>query len=280
MEASVPLIDEMKEINEIRRLAGLPQLEEGRKVAKPIIAYHGTSSTFLPDILKHGLQPFPKNLVWDKGYHKSYGGVYLTKSESMARSISVDTTEIDRIGGEPIVIKVQITLPSAKMDEDEMLGQLQHALRMVMKHIDPNKISISERHRDLYAKSVVNFLRGELGPVIPSHVENAIKEFSKMIFAKLNIKAEEHLCFIMREWYNKHPGYQKKYRKLVDIMTDSPVRKRGEKPGDGYKNATFRVTRPIGFRGRNRILGIVQYDWDDENKDVIKVIYPPIGKKQ
>lgn len=98
------------------------------------LMYHGTSSVFLRSILKHGMQPNPKQRVWTPNdtasiatpTMASLSGSYWTSDLSLAQSSS--NTAVKRVGGEPILIMAQIQTQQAKADEDVVTPDIDHAV--------------------------------------------------------------------------------------------------------------------------------------------------------
>lgn len=103
------------------------ELDEKRSksiMAKPMIAYHGTNSTFLPNIVNNGLSPDKsvKRNIWQDSEEDelsrldSLPGVYLSGAVSDAISYAIESA--NRFGGKPVIIIVQVVPQSVYADED------------------------------------------------------------------------------------------------------------------------------------------------------------------
>lgn len=94
-----------------------------RRIQKTSIMYHGTSSTFLSNIMKHGLQPYvghKSSEAQNPALH-SFGGVYLTGDRMFAYTIARTSTQHHK--GDPIIITVQYVIRSGGIDEDEFISK-------------------------------------------------------------------------------------------------------------------------------------------------------------
>ena len=87
-----------------------------RRLQRTRIMYHGTSSTFLPSIMKHGLIPNAPHKGFGDDEWASYGGVYLTSRLPYAKKATKFTVKSH--SGDPILITVQLVVGSGGLDED------------------------------------------------------------------------------------------------------------------------------------------------------------------
>ena len=87
-----------------------------RRLQRTRIMYHGTSSVFLPSIMKHGLIPNAPHKSFGDDAWASYGGVYLTSKPAYAKKATKFAVETH--GGDPILITVQLVVGSGGLDED------------------------------------------------------------------------------------------------------------------------------------------------------------------
>ena len=84
------------------------------KFTKPITAFHGTTTTFLKSILKHGMIPNPNKSVYDsddtarenRPSNKTIGGTYFTTRLGTAASAA--TSAKNKFNGNPIIIIANI----------------------------------------------------------------------------------------------------------------------------------------------------------------------------
>ena len=189
----------------------------GRK--RTTLLYHGTSSKYLDSIKKHGLLPNTDN----QGYgnemgqgYESYGGVYLTSNYHVARQAASDTS--DFVGGVPIIIRVQYVLGSGGADED----YITHTLIHVYKN--------SDEIRDF-----MDFVKN-------SYIFNAvplrdIKLFYDLYQAMNDVKDEKFLS---------NPEFRRIIKKIIEKIKIYKL--------SSWENV--RINRPIGFKGKTRILSI------------------------
>jgi len=99
-------------------------------------AWHGTSSTLLPDIMEHGLDPEKTGLT-GKEFETSTPGVFLSLTGDVdvyaRRAVAVH-------GGEPVVLRVLVDAADLEPDPDD--ADIESGLTQVIHrgHIDPSQI--------------------------------------------------------------------------------------------------------------------------------------------
>lgn len=121
-----------------RKLVGFRTLG-APKGSTRVIAYHGTSSVFLPSIMKHGLQAFPERKVWEDDpsasvYHSSrasYGGVYLTTNLLTATGSAL--AAVMKFGGRQLIIIASVKLGAVAPDEDNIVYKFEKQLASILK---------------------------------------------------------------------------------------------------------------------------------------------------
>lgn len=237
-------------------------LNEGRPGQQKVVKmYHGTSSVFLPSIQKFGLDPNPEHKSFGAGIGdewESWGGVYLTSTKVFAEEAAEYAVEIH--GGEPIIITVQYVLGSGGLDED-------HA----------NKIIFD------------NFFKSSNANEFMSKIIDILKKQYKINYPKNNYNDFIDLYEIMKpryaQWLNDSPWYATWLKKnpnsktpIVDpydhldlFLGYQPYRYRVEKIINKSKvfpvihdkpkhkdSVNIRITRPIKFKGKTRIVNISQ----------------------
>lgn len=108
------------------------------------IMYHGTSTSLVPSILKHGLLARPPKKTYDVDTYgastASMGGVYVADNPEFAKLIADEA--IGTHGGEPALVTLQYVKGSADIDEDDLVAAISDAAKKVMKEIAqkaPNK---------------------------------------------------------------------------------------------------------------------------------------------
>ena len=200
-------------------------LSEGRPGRKNVInLFHGTSSKYLKSIKKHGLMPD----TGQKGYgsdvpgYESYGGIYLSSSKRVAVGAAEETAEFN--GGEPIIITVQYVLGSGGADEDELITLFLN--------------SFSNFSNDAY--KFVNRCIDRL-PQLPKQNHREIKQ----IFATLTRLKKNG-----DQYWEEDSLLDKKFRSQIKHI----IEKIKITNLDNFKNV--RITRPIKFKGKTRIIDI------------------------
>jgi len=69
----------------------------------PDVLYHGTTTMFLPEIMREGLLPSKAGKCWNKNREKR---VYLTDSLYAAEAYAINAS--DKFGGEPVILLIHI----------------------------------------------------------------------------------------------------------------------------------------------------------------------------
>lgn len=198
----------------------------GRKKVETL--YHGTSSTFLPSIKKHGLLPDTGQQSYgvdDGPSFESYGGVYLTSDMHIAE----DAAEVASLlhGGDPMIITVQYVLGSGGLDEDFVLG-------LVFKYI--NKLeNIDPILRDLQNKI------GKLNRHVRVYVIDLIERVQDIKLTNGIYDEDDFDDYIRGD---------SKIRSIVKQIMEISKNRR-------IPNGLVRVARPIKFKGKTRIIDIM-----------------------
>lgn len=227
-----------------------------------VIMYHGTSSTFLPSIQKFGLDPNPlKKSFYFSDAWQSYGGIYLTTSKQMAKAAS--DAAVGRHGGEPILITVQYVLGSGGLDED-------NANQFILLSF----IHASMAHE--FTKYVVDAFLSVYGITYPKGSYQDFKNlFSLMSNRTINLLHDDPDFgdWTEHEFVNKmmidskyhhvfmgYPQYRDLVKKIIEKakVTNTPHTDSLDSNGelDATQFTNVRVTRPIKFRGKTRIIDI------------------------
>lgn len=113
-------------------------LAEKRGNVEREFMYHGTSSTFIPSILKQGLIPNSGNAVWDDDPNANYsvssrktvGGVYLAKN--LMTAISAAGMAKKKFGGNQAIICTIFQPKSGLPDEDTIRYMIDSAIYVAM----------------------------------------------------------------------------------------------------------------------------------------------------
>lgn len=201
---------------------------------KTTMLYHGTSSVFLPQIMKHGLQPNLEHHSWITGGEggESYGGVYLTADQWTAENAA--TAACNTHGGDPVVLKVQYALGSGSLDEDEIVDTI----------IGGAKWAVVNNDYSSLMKEVLQSISGK-----PTRVTGT---YLSQLFSKL-FQLFKRSKFLRDDWQiedkaRANPEIRELIRKVMESV----------KVVDMEKSTNVRVTRPIKFKGKTRIIGVVR----------------------
>ena len=271
---------------------------------KVVTMYHGTSSVFLPSIRKFGLDPNPKPIRKPGDPHPSqirklgldpipaqkswypdgkeallsYGGVYITTSNDVATTAAQAAAK--RHGGEPILITVQYVLGSGGLDEDQANDTILKSFFLSSNSVD-------------FAKKLANELLSKYKIVYPiGSYQDFINLYKLMMKRYLMwIKADPDPNGIFKRtdstfWtaselaynmmsedlyvYLAHEPYRNLVKKIIEKTKVSKPELTYSKPdseGNIYidKFTNVRVTRPITFRGKTRIVDISKIQKQNEN---------------
>jgi hypothetical protein len=263
---------------------------------KPVLMFHGTSSTHLRSILKNGILPTPDQKVWtddpEARMHafsrESFPGSYWASNLMTAYSAAQNATR--KFGGNIIIVMATIAEQSAFADEDSITFAI--------------NLALSETFNDLFGSGVA----GEFLPRIIAleyysgdeekkneiiekyayhfHKESAINpeqhpidlNFMKQFFESLILR---NLSYVRRD-EQKSLGYKDLYLERLRELEDSPeiptveeaesnFNRMRELATRKYKKTvypqperilgtlrTLRIEYPVTYRGSNRIISIIE----------------------
>ena len=280
----------------------LPILTERRR-QKAVIMYHGTSDIFLNSILKNGLMANPPKKTFDDGgeYHPksvaSYGGVYLTNSREIARFIALDSLYAHG-GNNILLIEVLYTIGSGSIDEDNILDAFRKATRSAYNLIEDNMNEPDYFDADAWESWVnmdtvqqqqIAFQRLGIDK-IKNHIMSETLDNLNRTNVKYNKQAVTQLSILIDFWldalYNLFDGDPKYYQveslfndsaeyfTEYEPLLDSTFRKIIEsimintsiQGNDERKSPNVRITQNIGYRGKSRIIRIIQIPQAKKNK--------------
>ena len=246
-------------------LIGEILLERSRR--KTGIMYHGTSSVYLDSILSNGLLSNPPRATYsrdtnmdDPAYDTFSGGVYLTNKFDNAVDNAEDSTKIH--GGSPIVVVVQYVVGSEQVDEDDITSLIKLGFSGVL---DSSTITTGVLTRDDFLKLLDmpgnfrnarnNFIRYISGHRAFRRVSNRAvtstlgNMFDYVVDFVRNLnKGDIRINSIMQTYFLNMVRHKSRFEGLMrELMREmSPS-------GSG----TVRIARDIGYRGKTRILRIV-----------------------
>jgi hypothetical protein len=215
-----------------------------KKFQTTTLMYHGTSSTFLRSILKNGLDPNPKQKSWDLGGSmSSLGGVYMAPVNARATRHAAKEA-VNKYGGSPMLITIQVVTASGTPDEDNIFGALaQYAYEMYRNPTSP------------YNKDILNILKIKSNQQTPIKIEQ-FANAAKSIFEQENYPKNKG-TYEAEGWLLDQPEIKKLMPSILNTMKpamseDSPTH-----------SPNVRITRPIGFSGKTRIVKISNMETDE-----------------
>lgn len=236
-----------------------------RRFQPTTLMYHGTSSVFLRSILKNGLDPNPKQKSWDVGgAMPSLGGVYMAPNN--ARSTRNAAKEaVDKYGGKPIVVTIQVVTSSGTPDEDNIFDTV--ATTAYQAYKEPN----SPYTKD-YVSNIINELQRKIK--INQQTATKIKQF-----------ADTAISILKRENFSTNTGSyqaqmwlleQPELKELMVGVLNTMKPKMAENSSD---SPNVRITRVIGFKGKTRIVKISDIETDDSDMEIGEVYYDETSRR-
>jgi len=254
------------------------------KFRKPNIMFHGTSTAFLPSILKNGIVPKPKSKSWDvdpdvsmvSQSRVSLGGSYWTSNLLTATSSAWRTAK--KFDGEELIIIAQVQQQQAFADEDSVT----YIINALIGKAFGNSLYLERA--DLIAELFYDH---------PDRIEEIKNKFQTVLHTELTTNKQKPIpqniidnlfdAYVMRiiahgekdsggkEWYsplkrvkNKpdsipsvneaEAGLLAQKDALTRYYTESAI----EQPQQF--SHTLRITEPVGYSGANKILQIISRD--------------------
>jgi len=281
-----------------------------RRAAK-IVMYHGTSSAHLPSILKHGLRADPghRRFTLDsKNFdpeHATYGGAYLTPWIREAQKFASDAVD-DQTGADPLLCVVQVETRAEMIvpDEDHFISLTDPFVLEIQWALGPDAtmldllVAVRDGTVDLadWVAPWIAALKSDEG------TRNIVVDPEVLLRHKTEMVGLLVLMVQYRvaQWPTQDPARQK-IRADLGVPDKATARQQFVEALDRFSRKIQRLTDPqgaksksvrslqdIGFRGANRILGILKYrlDWDtlagvvvmgEQNPNVlaaVKALYP------
>lgn len=267
------------------------------KFRKSTTMYHGTTSDFLPSILKKGLVPDPKKKYWaddpnaslTKASLASLHGSYWTSNIFTATSSATNTT--NKFGGDKIIVIAQIQTQSAFADEDNLAFPLEWNYNKAFGG------NISEKPRQVayyfyddknyYENAKKNFIKlvhdelsknNEKKPVASQLLSDAFDAMSLRIIAHgIRDAGADKYWNPLKDIKNKpdtEPTVAETEKNLLDTKDKLSQRYRETTLDKDDFRHTLRITEPVTYSGANRITHVVEIpDGYVENGNFVK---PPI----
>lgn len=196
--------------------------------------YHGTTSKYLASIKKQGLQPDQPavGFGFSEPGSESLGGVYLTANRQTAEEAATEVA--NRHGGAPIVVTVQYVLGSGGADEDSVRFILLGAVDNANNAKDYARIAT----KAINAEEQMQVPQGDLW-YLERYYERALEIMS-------NADADE--VWQVDELIFEDPEIRKILANIIQKI------RMGKSNLGIFSN--IRVTRPITFRGKTKIIDI------------------------
>lgn len=266
------------------------------KFRKSAVMYHGTSSEFLPSILKQGMIPEPKRKRWDVDPDSSLGthsrvsltGSYWTSNLLTATGSARNTA--NKFGGNSIVVIAKIQTQSAMTDEDNINFSLDQSYDESLGGSytqNPGLVaSVFYDAPDDYEKARAKFTqilhsrltKNEQKPVPEGLLEKTFDAMSLRIIAHGIRSAGNDKYWSPLGRVSNKPNTEPtvdETEKNLSMIKDKLTRYYRESTTDTeIFRHTLRITEPVTFRGANRITHIIEIpDGYFKNKEYIQ---PPI----
>lgn len=257
---------------------------EEKKKKQTAIMYHGTSDVFLRTILKNGLLANPPKQTYsgdeDNPFGTSvrtFGGVYFTSSRKYAETISKDAVDVH--GGNPIIITLQIVLGSMDIDEDLINNPLSKAIVNYYLYVAEKAPDQSE-NISLFVADYIENNENEFKRIVSSDIIDDLSDYGKIgytvksltyqlceLFLEIMKRTEDHgLSFLFNEpleFLRDEPEFEEIVSKIMNNVFSKQT----------TGQTAYRVTKDIGFSGKNKIIKISSLD---NNK--IYYLHPDLKK--
>ena len=262
-----------------------------KKYRQPITVYHGSATVNLREILKKGIEPNPKNKVWDSDdsasasqvSRASLDGSYWTSNLMTAYSSAGRANrKIANEYGAGIIVIGKIAENSAVADEDNTELDLDWAISATLvKQYKANNYGYHYLLADAMKDSVPDFFyedaherlgnsKGELPKDLLTNVllsnllrrasyDDSVADKLAQYDLKIDISPED-----------AEASYKKWQDKLTRRYTKSAYK------DDGAFSHTLRMRLPVNFKGSNRITGIVEFRKDDDDDRELVIHYGEI----
>ena len=259
------------------------------KFRKPAVMFHGTTTEFLPNILRQGIVPQPVKKTWQDdpdviqtSYSRaSLQGSYWTANLMTATSSATNARK--KFGGASLLVIAQIAQQSAYADEDNLNYGMRYALEQTNRVMHPgirsdfllalandlwddSRGSQAQKAKQLFA----NLLHDQLAKDGQKH--RVDREFTDQLLTTLLLREvaweKRNRGGSVKDWVNNIP------EPLPDIaQIDHELQQLRERLTRTYRktaldkdsyNQTLRLTQPVTFTGANKILAMLQeqpWEW-------------------
>lgn len=230
------------------------------------LLYHGTSSVFLKSILKNGLMPAPPEKSWGNpdimgSAYESFYGVYFAKYPSLASNVA--KLVASRRGGSPIVITIQYVQGSGTVDEDIVTSSIIHVIKYF-------GIGVRKNFNEKLSYVVDSIQKGNDNVALTTQSLSNLKDLFKVAINiigdnKKNIEQLnlDNYGIILED--SKFRKYLLKFINSTKVFSDSAPGLHNHSvstpgPTQTFTDKSIRITRPVGFSGKTRIIQIHDLD--------------------
>lgn len=246
------------------------QLEEKKK-KQTAVMYHGTSDVFLKSILKNGLLANPPKQTYsgeeDNPFGSSvrtFGGVYFTSSRKYAETIARDAIEAH--GGNPLIVTLQIVLGSMDIDEDLINNPLSRSIVNYYLYIAEKAPNRTESIA-LFVADYIENNETEFKRIVSNELIEELSDYGKIGYTVKSLIYQ--LCDIFLKMLKRVGDFELSYlfNSPLDFLRDDNEFEEivSKIMNNVFSKQTtgqtaYRVTKDIGYRGKNKILKIETLD--------------------
>jgi len=227
-----------------------------RRMQPTTLMYHGTSSSFLRSILKNGLDPNPKQKSWDaKGTLPSLGGIYMASKAGRSTNLAAQEA-VEKYGGSPILITIQVVTSSGTPDEDDVFSLI--ATNVYDAYVSPN----SDYNKN-YISNILNSLRRKVKPS-----QQTLNKIAQVADTAMTILKRENYkgtggSYAAEIWLSSQPEFRELMPDLLSTMKPRMAEYLPDSPN-------VRITRVIGFSGKTKIVKISNMETEEVYYNKIK----------
>lgn len=260
------------------------------------IMFHGTTSYFLKSILSNGLVPSPKQKVWQsdtssysRSSRESYGGIYFTKNFVTALSSARIATE--KFKGNAVIVVAELQPRTALPDEDSFTFMTNYVLDYAVgekgKYVGDaesmnvwtyiyylqNDKTYKRKEQDFIDKYKAD-IEGKMKDVVPEESSGINKALGELFISALkrriaHIEKDSLTRLIsgaIDDWnkakieaeklISNKEEYEQEYMKALNSVIKLLKRETYKHKDDFSKS--YRITEPVGFSGRNKIIAVIE----------------------
>jgi hypothetical protein len=253
--------------------------------------YHGTALQNIPSILSQGLV-IGRDMTFDNPLTfetiRSYGGIYFSKN--LMTAMSVGGTSAAKRGNRSVkglvVAKLETTSPHITVDEDllpRILGPVQQVTKLCVDEGSmPEYIAfhLTEGYSQTMPEMVKNYKERlayglnadrQFLDHLDKYIEAMLRAYMlDLLAAQMENYYRGTTAYLKREFDERYPQFaglqvgqaEGAFREQAQVFLQKAQRltEFGRDKAIDYK---VRSTRPISFRGSNKIVGVAQ--WADSN---------------